>query len=112
MERKERELLNKFWVSTFGLNTDTMLDKFAESAHERLLAFFNATIQKAMNEQDVKTYVEYVVGRDDTILTYEWKTGLSRKEIARLEKSAADVLHTVDTMRTLIQICVNTEDKR
>ncbi len=109
MEQKERELLNKFWISTFGFNTDRILDKFEESVHERLLAFFKTTIQKAMNEQDVKTYVEHVVGRDDTILTYERKTGLTRKEIARLEKLAATVLHTVDTMRTLIQIFVKTK---
>ncbi len=110
MEQKARELLNKFWISTFCLNTNKILDKFDESVHERLLAFFNTTIQKEMNEQDVKTYVEHVVGRDDTILTYEQKTGIGRKEIARLEKSAADVLRTVDTMRTLIQICAKTED--
>ncbi len=110
MEQKARELLNKFWISTFGLNTDKILDKFDESVHEQLLNFFNKTMQKAMNEQDIKTYVEHVVGRDDTILTYERKTGLGRKEIARLEKSAADVLRTVDTMRTLIQICAKTEN--
>ncbi len=110
MEQKARELLNKFWISTFGLHTDKILDKFGEAVHERLFAFFHTTIQKAMNEQDFKTYIERVVGRDDTILTYERKTGLSRKEIARLEKCAADVLHTVDAMRTLIQISAKTED--
>ncbi len=39
MEQNKRELLNKFWISTFGLNTDRILDTFEESVREQLLHF-------------------------------------------------------------------------
>lgn len=104
MEKTERELLNKFWFSTFGFYTEKLLDRFNESTHKKLLETFMDVIDEVFNEDDKETYLKMVVGRDKTLAELGAETGLTRKEITNLEEVAYPVLRSNGNVHNLIKI--------